>query len=84
MEKDMGNTLAAERQRDIMSEAVSKMGRDTPLAQKARSVANAMFLTARNTHLPDGEMLTSLAMLSGMACGILTDCAEALDGDDEA
>jgi hypothetical protein len=75
---------ASERQRDIMEEVFGKMRKDAPLPQKARTVANAIFRTARNQHLTEREMVSSLAMLGGMACAILSDCAEALDGDDEA
>lgn len=74
--------LAREAQRELVREAYEGFHK-MPVYEQARKIAHALFATGHNEHLPQNEMISNFALLSGTATAVLLDCAKRLEAKDE-
>lgn len=60
-------------------EAVWAVVPDGKVSDKLRAVANAMFITCKNGELGPDDILNHLALLTGVATGVMLEAADLLE-----
>ena len=70
---------AIKRQAKMTTHLYEAMGDTASIAQKARTLAETLYATGHNEHLPEKLMLQTLLIMSGSAVAILYQCAKTID-----
>jgi hypothetical protein len=71
--------------RDVQRETVRDLYEGfhkMPVHEQARKIAHALFATGHNNYLPQEEMISNFALLSGTATAVLLDCAKRLEAQE--